>query len=145
MITIRSRSRHVRLRTPSRRRRSPACSSGVTAWSRPVGGMPRAPPSRIGMARRLARDEGRPDPASTTRSRARIRDVGDAIDAAADWHKIATEESGASAAERNASELRRLLETLGRTRQRAPNHRTSARRSTSWRREKSRATRLAGT
>ena len=66
----------------------------------------RAAQSHIGMARRLARDEdARIRRHDTITRAARIRDVGDAIDAAADWHKIATEESGASAAERNASEL----------------------------------------
>ena len=114
MITIRSRSRHVRLRTPS-------VEAVAGLLERRDGVEPamaryaaRAAQSHIGMARRLARDEdARIRRHDTITRAARIRDVGDAIDAAADWHKIATEESGASAAERNASELRRLLETLG--------------------------------
>ena len=58
------------------------------------------------MARRLDRGgDARIRRHDTITRAARIRDVGDAIDAAADWHKIATEESGASAAERNASEV----------------------------------------
>ena len=43
----------------------------------------------------------------------RIRTVPDAVGAAADLASIATEESGSSAAERDAAERSRLLETLG--------------------------------
>lgn len=43
----------------------------------------------------------------------RIRSVPDAVGAAADLASIATEESGASSAERDAAERARLLETLG--------------------------------
>ena len=92
MITIRSRSRHVRLRTPS-------VEAVAGLLERRDGVEPamaryaaRAAQSHIGMARRLARDEdARIRRHDTITRAARIRDVGDAIDAAADWHKIATE------------------------------------------------------
>ncbi len=114
IITIRSRSRHVRLRTPPvhaiaqllERRDGIDASMALHAA--------RAAQSHIGLARRLARDEG-------TRIRRRdviamatkIVGVGDAIDAAADLAQIADEESSASSAERDAAERSRLLETLG--------------------------------
>ncbi len=114
IITIRSRSRHVRLRTPPvedvalllvRR-------DGVDpAMARYAA---RAAQSHVGLARRLARDE-----AARIRRRdiiampARIRTVGDAIGAAADLASIADEESSAASTERDAAERSRLLETLG--------------------------------
>jgi DNA polymerase-3 subunit delta' len=114
IITIRSRSRHVRLRTP------PVHAVAELLQRRDGVDGPmalhaaRAAQSHIGLARRLARDEG---------ARIRRRDVialatkivgvGDAIDAAADLAQIADEESTASTAERDAAERARLLETLG--------------------------------
>ena len=114
IITIRSRSRHVRLRTPS-------VESVADLLVRRDGVDPpmamyaaRAAQSHVGLARRLARDENariRRHDVITMASK--IRTVGDAIDAAADLATIATEESQASSAERDAAEKARLMEVLG--------------------------------
>jgi len=114
IITIRSRSRHVRLRTPS-------VESVADLLVRRDGVDPpmamyaaRAAQSHVGLARRLARDENariRRHDVITMASK--IRTVGDAIDAAADLSTIATEESQASSAERDAAEKARLMEVLG--------------------------------
>ncbi len=114
IITIRSRSRHVRLRTPPveavaellTRRDGVDPSMAVYAA--------RAAQSHVGLARRLARDEGarirRRDVISLP---GRIRTIGDAIGAAADLATIADEESTAASSERDAAERSRLMETLG--------------------------------
>ena len=114
VITIRSRSRHVRLRTP------PAEAVAELLHRRDGIEMPmamyaaRAAQSHVGLARRLARDEGarirRRDVISLA---GRIHGVGDAIGAAADLASIADEESTAAAAERDAAERQRLMEVLG--------------------------------
>jgi DNA polymerase-3 subunit delta' len=114
VITIRSRSRHVRLRTP------PAEAVAELLHRRDGVEMPmamyaaRAAQSHVGLARRLARDEGarirRRDVISLA---GRIHGVGDAIGAAADLASIADEESTAAAAERDAAEKQRLMELLG--------------------------------
>jgi DNA polymerase-3 subunit delta' len=114
VITIRSRSRHVRLRTP------PTESVAELLNRRDGVEMPmamyaaRAAQSHVGLARRLARDEGarirRRDVISLA---GRIHGVGDAIGAAADLASIADEESTAAAAERDSAERQRLMEVLG--------------------------------
>lgn len=114
VITIRSRSRHVRLRTP------PAEAVAELLHRRDGVEMPmamyaaRAAQSHVGLARRLARDEGarirRRDVISLA---GRIHGVGDAIGAAADLASIADEESSAAAAERDSAERQRLMELLG--------------------------------
>jgi DNA polymerase-3 subunit delta' len=114
VITIRSRSRHVRLRTP------PAEAVAELLNRRDGVEMPmamyaaRAAQSHVGLARRLARDEGarirRRDVISLA---GRIHGVGDAIGAAADLASIADEESTAAAAERDSAERQRLMEVLG--------------------------------
>ena len=114
LITIRSRSRHVRLRTPSvdavaellvRR-------DGV---DRPMAVYAaRAAQCHIGLARRLARDEhARIRRHDTLMLATQVRTVGDAVGAAQDVLTIATEESSASSAERDAAEKARLMELLG--------------------------------
>ncbi|CAN7198471.1 DNA polymerase III subunit delta' [Knoellia sp. LjRoot47] len=114
IITIRSRSRHVRLRTPSVESVADLLvrRDGV---DRPMAMYAaRAAQSHVGLARRLARDENariRRHDVITLASK--IRTVGDAIDAAADLSTIATEESQASSAERDAAEKARLMEVLG--------------------------------
>lgn len=114
LVTIRSRTRSVRLRTPS--------AADVAALLQRRDGIDqqmalyaaRAAQSHIGLARRLALDD-----ASRTRRHdvitlaARIRTVGEAVNAAAAIASIADEEQAASSAERDAEERRRLLETLG--------------------------------
>ena len=114
IITIRSRSRHVRLRTPPVEavaallvRRDGIDPSMATFAAR-------AAQSHVGLARRLARNEGarirRHDLISLA---GKIRSVGDAVGAAADLDSIAKEEALASSTERDAAERCRLLETLG--------------------------------
>jgi len=114
IITLRSRSRHVRLRTPP-------VEAVAGLLTRRDGVDPalamyaaRAAQSHVGLARRLARDEGarirRRDVISLP---GKIRTIGDAIGAAADLASIADEESSASSAERDAAERTRLMETLG--------------------------------
>ncbi len=114
IITLRSRSRHVRLRTP------PATAVAELLVRRdgidPAMALyaARAAQSHVGLARRLATDESariRRHDVITLASR--IRTVGNAIDAASDLSKIATEESAASSAERDAAERQRLMEILG--------------------------------
>ncbi|KGN32062.1 DNA polymerase III subunit delta' [Knoellia sinensis KCTC 19936] len=114
IITIRSRSRHVRLRTPS-------VESVADLLVRRDGIDPpmamyaaRAAQSHVGLARRLARDENaRIRRHDVITMAAKIRTVGDAIDAASDLSTIATEESQASSAERDAAEKAKLMEVLG--------------------------------
>lgn len=114
LITLRSRSRHVRLRTPR-----PEAVADLLARRDGIDPQmalyaARAAQSHIGLAKRLATDEGaRIRRRDALRLATRIRGVGDAVDAAADLVKIADEEKENSLAERNAAELRRLMETLG--------------------------------
>ncbi|WP_137122298.1 DNA polymerase III subunit delta' [Segeticoccus rhizosphaerae] len=114
IITIRSRSRHVRLRTPPVEAVADLLvrRDGI---DRPMAlYAARAAQSHVGLARRLARDDG-----ARIRRRdvlvlaSRIRSVGDAVNAAADLASIATEESNASSAERDMAERSRLMEQLG--------------------------------
>lgn len=114
IITLRSRSRHVRLRTPPVEDvaqllvRRDGIDPGMARYAA------RAAQSHVGLARWLARDEGaRIRRRDVIAMPARIRTVGDAIGAAADLASIADEESSASQAERDAAERTRLLETLG--------------------------------
>lgn len=114
IITIRSRSRHVRLRTPpveavaALLQRRDAIDGPMALYAA------RAAQSHVGLARRLARDEGarirRHDVIALA---TRIVTVGDAIGAAADLAQIADEETSASSTERDALERTRLMETLG--------------------------------
>lgn len=114
IITIRSRSRHVRLRTP------PVEAVAELLQRRDGIELPmamyaaRAAQSHVGLARRLARDEGaRIRRRDVIALAGRIHGVGDAVGAAADLAKIAEEESQAAATERDASERQRLMEVLG--------------------------------
>ncbi len=114
IVTLRSRSRHVRLRTPP-------VEAVADLLVRRDGAAPelalyaaRVAQSHIGLARRLARDEhARIRRHDVVRMATRILGVGDAVGAAADLVKIAEEESGETTAERDAAERARLLETLG--------------------------------
>ena len=113
-ITLRSRSRHVRLRTPPVEAvaellvRRDGIEPAMAMYAA------RAAQSHVGLARRLARDEGaRIRRRDVIAMPGRIRGIGDAIGAAADLALIADEESTASSAERDAAERTRLLETLG--------------------------------
>ena len=114
LITLRSRSRHVRLRTPPAQAvadllvRRDGVDPAMALYAA------RAAQSHVGLARRLALDEGaRIRRREALRMATRIRGVGDAVDAAMDLVKIAEEEKESSLGERNDQERRKLLETLG--------------------------------
>jgi DNA polymerase III subunit delta' len=114
IITIRSRSRHVRLRTPPPEAvaellvRRDGIEPAMAMYAA------RAAQSHVGLARRLARDEGaRIRRRDVIALAGQIRGVGHAVNAAADLAAIASEESSASSTERDAAEKARLLETLG--------------------------------
>ncbi len=114
IITIRSRSRHVRLRTPSVEAvadllvRRDGVDHAMALYAA------RAAQSHVGLARRLARDEHarirRHDVVSMA---TKIVSVGEAVGAAQDIMTIAQEESAAASGERDAAEKARLLEILG--------------------------------
>jgi DNA polymerase III subunit delta' len=114
IITIRSRSRHVRLRTPS-------VEAVADLLARRDGVDPamalyaaRAAQSHVGLARRLARDEhARIRRHDVITLSTKIVGVGEAIGAASDIMTIATEEAAAASGERDAAERARLLEVLG--------------------------------
>lgn len=114
IITLRSRSRHVRLRTP------PARAVAELLTRRDGVDPPmalyaaRAAQSHVGLARRLARNEGaRIRRRDVVKLAAQIRTTVDAVGAAADLAAIAGEESSASGGERDIAERTRLLQTLG--------------------------------
>ena len=114
IITIRSRSRHVRLRTPPVEavaellQRRDGIDAPMALYAA------RAAQSHVGLARRLARDEGaRIRRRDVIAMATKILGVGDAIGAAADLAQIADEESSAASTERDAAERARLMETLG--------------------------------
>ncbi len=114
IITIRSRSRHVRLRTPSVEAvaallvRRDGIDPAMATFAA------RAAQCHVGLARRLARNEGarirRHDVISLA---AQIRSVGDAVGAAADIDSIAKDEAVAASTERDSGEKARLMEILG--------------------------------
>ena len=114
IITIRSRSRHVRLRTPP-------VEAVAALLTRRDGVDPsmalyaaRAAQSHVGLAARLARDEhARIRRHDVITLATRIVSVGDAIGAASDLMTIAAEESAAASSERDAAEQVRLMEVLG--------------------------------
>lgn len=114
IITLRSRARHIRLRTPSVEavagllHRRDGIDLAMATYAA------RAAQSHVGLARRLARDESaRIRRRDVIALAGKIRGVGDALGAAADLASIADEESKASSSERDAAERQRLLETLG--------------------------------
>jgi DNA polymerase-3 subunit delta' len=114
LITLRSRSRHVRLRTPPVEavaellHRRDGIEEPMALYAA------RAAQSHIGLARRLARDEGaRIRRRQVVTLAGRITGVGEAVGAAADLMAIAEEERDAALGERNATERERLLLTLG--------------------------------
>lgn len=74
----------------------------------------RAAQSHVGLARRLARDEGaRIRRHQVVTLPVRIATVGDAVAAAADLHAIAAQESAAAGTERDRTDRERLMATLG--------------------------------
>ena len=114
LITVRSRSRHVRLRTPPvpevarLLERRDGVDIGMATYAA------RAAQSHIGLAKRLATDEGaRIRRRDTIAMAGRIRGVSDAVGAAADLLQIAEQERDRTLEARAAAEKERLLETLG--------------------------------
>lgn len=114
LITVRSRSRHVRLRTPpvpevaQLLHRRDGIDIGMATYAA------RAAQSHIGLAKRLATDEGaRIRRRDTIAMAGRIRGVSDAVGAAADLLQIAEQERDRTLETRAAAERERLLETLG--------------------------------
>ncbi len=114
LITLRSRSRHVRLRTPPVEAVAALLTDrdGVDpAMARYAA---RAAQCHVGMARRLARDESaRIRRRQVVTMPTRITGVGDAVGAAADLMAIAEEEKEHSLTERHTAERGRLLQLLG--------------------------------
>lgn len=114
IITIRSRSRQVRLRTPPvdavagllvRRDGVDPTMAGFAA---------RAAQSHIGLARRLARDDNARHRREQVLALATgIHGLGDAIQAAADLIDVAGREGAAAAEQRNGVERIKLMEQLG--------------------------------
>lgn len=114
LVTVRSRSRHVRLRTPSVEDVAELLirRDGIEAPMAHYAA--RAAQSHIGMARRLATDEGaRIRRRDTIALATRIRGVSDAVGAAADLVQIAEEERDKVLTDRHADERAKLLATLG--------------------------------
>lgn len=114
IITIRSRCRHVRLRTPP----VEAVAALLVSRDGIDPGMAtfaaRAAQCHVGLARRLARDEGaRIRRREVIALAGKICSVGAAIGAAADLAGIAKDEASASSNERDGAEKARLMETLG--------------------------------
>jgi DNA polymerase-3 subunit delta' len=114
IVTIRSRCRHLALRTPSIAAvadllvRRDGIDPPMAAFAA------RAAQSHIGLARRLARDEGaRIRRRDVVTLPLRIRGVGDAVLHAGELVETAAEEAKASTAERDAAERERLIHSLG--------------------------------
>lgn len=114
LVTVRSRCRSVSLRVPNRDAVAELLvrRDGLTADQAEFAA--RVSQGHIGIARRLARDEGarlRRD--RTVRLPLGLRGVSDAVLAAAELVELATAEATASAEERGAADARQLRETLG--------------------------------
>lgn len=114
IITIRSRSRHVRLRIPPVEAVAELLTRRDGIEPAMASYAARAAQSHIGIARRLARDEGaRRRRHDTVLLPLTIRGLKEAMQAAANLASIADDESSASSAERNAAEKAKLLESMG--------------------------------
>ncbi|WP_265443210.1 DNA polymerase III subunit delta' [Flexivirga meconopsidis] len=114
IVTIRSRSRHVRLRTPSVEAVAALLVRRDGIEERLASYAARAAQSHVGLARRLATDDAaRQRRRSTVLLAGRIHTLGDAMSAAAELASLAGEESSASGAERDAAEKAKLMEQLG--------------------------------
>ncbi|MEJ5946736.1 DNA polymerase III subunit delta' [Pseudokineococcus basanitobsidens] len=112
--TIRSRSRSVRLRVPPPEDvarllvRRDGVDPAMAAYAA------RAAQSHVGLARRLARDEGaRTRRREVVRTPFELHGTADAVVRAGDLVDVATEEATSSTAERDARERSELLRTLG--------------------------------
>ena len=114
IITIRSRSRHLGLRTPPPEAVAELLSRRDGIDPDAALAAARAAQSHVGLARRLARDpDARARRDEIVALPLRITDFGAAMAAADALVQVAGAESGASAAERNAAEREKLLLQLG--------------------------------
>jgi DNA polymerase III subunit delta' len=114
VVTIRSRSRRVALRIPPVEDVAALLVARDGADPAVADAAARAAQSHIGLARRLARDpEARQRRARTLALAASIRGVGDAVLTAAELVEVATAESTAATADRDAAEKAALLRSLG--------------------------------
>ena len=114
IITIRSRSRHLGLRTPPPEAVADLLSRRDGIDPEAALAAARAAQSHVGLARRLARDpDARARRDEIVALPLRITDFGAAMAAADALVQVAGAESGASAAERNAAEREKLLLQLG--------------------------------
>ncbi len=114
LVTIRSRCRPVRLRLPSPTQvaellvRRDGVDPAMASFAA------RAAQSHVGMARRLARDEGVRNRRQEVLNLAfELRDVPTAVTRAADLMEVATEEATAATQERDGAERAALLHSLG--------------------------------
>lgn len=114
IITIRSRSRHLGLRTPPPEAVAELLSRRDGIDPEAALAAARAAQSHVGLARRLARDpDARARRDQIVALPLRIADFGAAMAAADALVQVAGAESGANAAERNAAEREKLLLQLG--------------------------------
>jgi DNA polymerase III subunit delta' len=114
LVTIRSRCRPVGLRVPSRESVADLLvrRDGLTAEQAEFAA--RVSQGHIGIARRLARDEGaRQRRDRTVRLPLGLRSVADAVIAAGELVELSTAEANASAEERGTADAKALRETLG--------------------------------
>ncbi|MDQ2849872.1 DNA polymerase III subunit delta' [Dermatophilaceae bacterium Sec6.4] len=114
IITIRSRSRHVRLRTPSPQAVGELLVRRDGIDPQLALDCARAAQSHVGFALRLARDDqARERRRKTLGYAGGIHDLGSAMTAAAALAAIAGQESSSASADRDAAERTRLMEQLG--------------------------------
>lgn len=114
IVTIRSRARHVRLRTPPVDKVAELLVARDGVDPVMAAYCARAAQSHIGVAKRLATDDAaRSRRHATLLLAGQIRSVSDAVNAAADLSTIADEESSADTGQREARERRDLLERMG--------------------------------
>lgn len=114
LVTIRSRCRPISLGVPSRQAVAELLvrRDGLSAHDADFAA--RVSQSHIGIARRLARDDGaRRRRDQTVRMPLRLNSVSDAVVAAGELVKLSTEESTASAEARALADTAALRETLG--------------------------------
>ncbi len=114
LVTIRSRARHVRLRIPPAQAIADLLHRRDGIEHATALAAARAAQNHIGIARRLARDEGaRSRRADTLALAVRIDGVGTAVRGAEQLVAIATAERDSALSERHATEKATLVEQLG--------------------------------
>ncbi len=114
IITIRSRSRHVRLRTPSAQAVAELLTRRDGVAPAQALAAAHAAQSHVGLAKRLATDDAARRRRSDTLALAgTIHGLGDAMRAAENLDSLAKAESTASAGERDVAEREKLMTQLG--------------------------------